>query len=214
MAHPFPRLRWFAILWLLIYLPSYAAAYGVMNFLFLCNLGVMVTALGLIAGNHLLVSSQAVAAPIIGIAWTLDAGWRLFTGDFLFGGTAYMWEAKYPLFTRLLSTYHIFWPLLLLFCVRRQGYDRRGWPLQTAIFAAGVMIARLATPVEENVNFAFKDPFLGQQLGPAPLHLLLVVLAMGGIAYGATHGLLARFCPEPVVARAGSAGGGASPDSR
>ena len=64
MSHPFPRLRILALIWLLIYLPSYTAAYGVMNFLFLCNLGVMVTALGLIVGNHLLVSSQAVAAPV------------------------------------------------------------------------------------------------------------------------------------------------------
>lgn len=201
MSHPFPKLRWLALLWLAIYVPAYALAYPLINFLFLCNLGIVVTAVGLIAGNRLLVSSQAVAAPVIGLAWGLDAGWKVLTGKFLFGGTAYMWEDKYPLFTRLLSTYHLFWPLLLIFCVRRAGYDRRGWLLQTGIFAAGVTVARLATPVEENVNFAFKDPFLGEQLGPPLVHLAVVVLAMGCIAYGATHGLLARYCPEPVPQR-------------
>ncbi len=202
MSHPFPKLRWFALLWLLIYVPSYALAYPLINFLFLCNLGVLLTAIGLLVGNRLLVSSQAVAAPVIGIAWTLDAGWRLFTGNFLFGGTAYMWEEQYPLFTRLLSTYHIFWPLLLLVCVCRSGYDRRGWPLQIAIAAGGFLVARLATPPEENVNFAFKDPFLGQQLGPPLVHILLLVAVLGLVAYGATHGLLARFCPHPVKAPA------------
>ena len=42
--HLFPRLRWLGLAWLVIYLPSYAAAYGFTNFLFLCNLGVMLTA--------------------------------------------------------------------------------------------------------------------------------------------------------------------------
>lgn len=196
-SHPFPRLRWVALAWLAVYVPAYLGAYPLINFLFLCNLGVLLTALGLVAGNRLLVSSQAVAAPVIGIVWTLDVLWRLATGNFLFGGTAYMWDPQYPLFTRLLSTYHVFWPILVIYCVCRQGYDRRGWPLQTAIFAAGVTIARIATPAAENVNFAFKDPFLGRQLGPPLVHLAIVVAIMGGIAYGITHALLRRSGPEP-----------------
>lgn len=198
-SHPFLRLRWLALAWLAVYLPSYLATYPLINFLFLCNLGVMLTAIGLLAGNRLLVSSQAVAAPVVGLVWTADVAWRLATGDFLFGATAYMWEAKYPFFTRLLSTYHVFWPLLVVYCVRRAGYDRRGWPLQTAIAAAGVTIARLATPAEENVNFAFADPFLGRQLGPPLVHVLVVIAIMGGLVYGATHWLLSRYCPEPAA---------------
>ncbi len=196
-SHPFPRLRWVALAWLAVYVPAYLYAYPLINFLFLCNLGVLLTALGLIAGNRLLVSSQAVAAPVIGIAWTLDVLWRLATGNFLFGGTAYMWDPQYPLFTRMLSTYHIFWPILLIYCVSRLGYDRRGWPLQTAIFAAGVTISRIATPAVENVNFAFKDPFLGRPLGPPVVHLAVVVAIMGGVAYGVTHAFLKRLGPEP-----------------
>lgn len=197
-SHPFPQLRWVAIAWLVVYLPAYAIAYPLINFLFLCNLGVMLTALGLLAGSQLLVSSQAVAAPVIGIVWTLDVGWRLMTGKFLFGATAYMWDPQYPLFTRILSTYHVFWPILVLYCVLREGYHRHGWPLQTAIAAAGVTVARVATPAAENVNFAFKDPFLGRQLGPPALHLALVVVILGGLAYGITHALLVRFCPRPA----------------
>ena len=79
----FPRLRWLGVLWLVVYLPAYAQAWGAANFLFLCNIGVILTALGLILRNRLLVSSQAVAAPVIALVWLLDAGSRLATGDFL-----------------------------------------------------------------------------------------------------------------------------------
>lgn len=190
--HPFPALRWLAVVWLAVYLPSYSAAYGLWNFLFLCNVGVILTAVALIAGSRLLLSSQAVGAPLIGIAWALDAGWRLATGSFLFGATAYMWDPHNPLFARLLSLYHVVWPILLVLCIRKAGYDRRGWPLQVAIAALGVLAARWLTAPEDNVNFAFRDPFAGVQIGPAPVHILIVLAALGLVAYGSTHLILNR----------------------
>lgn len=196
-AHPYPRLRWLGVAWLTVYLPAYTLAYGLTNFLFLCNLGVMITAGALWSGSRLWISSQAVAAPTIGCAWALDAGWRLASGDFLYGGTAYMWDPQYPLFTRLLSLYHLGWPLLVVACVARHGYDRRGWALQTALAALAIVVSRLATPSADNVNFAHRDPFWGAQLGPPALHVALVVAALGGVAYGATHWILAqRFAVE------------------
>lgn len=195
--HPFPALRWLAVVWLAVYLPSYSVAYGFWNFLFLCNLGIAVTAAALIAGSRLLVSSQAIAAPVIGIAWTLDVGWRLVTGDFLFGGTAYMWDPQYPLFTRLLSLYHVAWPILVVACVRRVGYDRRGWPLQTAIAAAGIVGARWLTSPAENVNFAYRDPLFGVQIGPAAVHVAVVLAVLAGIGYGLTHAILSRAFGNP-----------------
>ncbi|MEO7975220.1 MAG: hypothetical protein ABIU84_16690, partial [Thermoanaerobaculia bacterium] len=71
--HHFPRLRWLGLAWLAVYLPTYAISYGFTNFLFLCNLGVILTAAALFLENRLVLSSQAVAAPVIGLAWALDA---------------------------------------------------------------------------------------------------------------------------------------------
>lgn len=185
------------MVWLAVYLPTYIQAYPLTNFLFLCNLGVTLTAIGLLVGSRLLVSSQAIAAPIIGLAWSLDAGWKVFTGDFLYGGTAYMWDPQYPLLARLLSLYHLAWPLLVLWCLSRAGYDRRGWPLQAAIASTGILLSRALTPASENVNFAFRDPFVGVQIGPAPLHLAVVLLAFTGMVYGLTHVLLTRAFARP-----------------
>ena len=157
----------------------------------------MLTAVGLFAGDRLLLSSQALAAPAIGIAWSLDAGWRLTTGAHLFGGTEYMWDPRYPLFTRLLSLYHVAWPILVVWCVRRVGYDRRAWPLQSGIAAAAILAARALTPPAENVNFAFREPFFGHAFAPPALHLAIVWAALAVVAYGATHALLTRFAPGP-----------------
>lgn len=201
-AHPFPRLRWVALVWLAIYLPSYAAAYGLANFLFLCNLGVLLTAVALVDGSRLLLASQAIAAPVIGIAWGLDAGWRVVTGAHLYGGTEYMWDPQYPLFTRMLSLYHVVWPVLVIYAVAKVGYDRRGWRLQAAIALAAMAVARLLTPPADNVNFAYRDPIFGLDLGPGPIHVMLSWLVLAGVAYGATHALLARALPA-APARAG-----------
>lgn len=193
-------LRWFAALWLLTYVPAYAWAYGWMNFIFLCNVGVIVTAFALIAGNRLLLSSQAIAAPVIAVSWALDAGWKLVTGDYLFGGTAYMWNGQLPLYARLLSLYHLAWPVLLYYAMRRLGYDRRGWALQAVIAALLMLVARLFSPAAANINFAFAAPFFDRPLGPAPLHLLLSWLILAGAGYGLTHALCCRLFPSQVAA--------------
>lgn len=195
----FPRLRWLGVLWLAVYVPVYADAYGMANFLFLCNIGVILTAVGLIARSRLLVSSQAIAAPVIALAWALDAAWKLATGDFLFGATSYMWDPVNPLFARLLSLYHLGWPLLLAWVLRRTGYDPRGWPLQAGIAALAMLAGRFLAPAVENVNFAWQDPFFGRQLGPPALHLLICWAGLAGIAYGATHWALKRVLRDGSV---------------
>jgi hypothetical protein len=193
--HPFPRLRWLALAWLCVYLPAYTLAYGPANFLFLCNLGVMLTCLGIWRGSALLLSSQAVAAMAICAAWWLDAGARLLSGRHLVGVTAYMWDPQYPLFTRTLSLYHVAWPILLVACLRRVGYDPRGYLLQGALAVVFVLLSRLAGPAA-NINFAFTDPLFHRSLGPAPAHLALTILALVGVIYGVTHLVLKAFLPR------------------
>ncbi|MEO7794031.1 MAG: hypothetical protein ABIV06_04600 [Thermoanaerobaculia bacterium] len=185
--HPFPRLRWLGLAWLAVYVPVYATAYGLTNFLFLCNLGVILTAAALFLENRLVLSSQAVAAPVIGLAWALDAGWRLLSGHHLFGGTEYMWDPQYPLPARLLSLYHLVWPVLVVVLVRRIGYDRRAWALQSGIAAGVIVVCRLWTDPAANINFAFVAPIFGRAFTPAALHIAIVLGGLAGVAYGLTH---------------------------
>jgi hypothetical protein len=191
----FPRLRWVAVLWLLVWVPSYALVNGWRNFLQLCDVGVFVTCLGLWLGDARLLSSQAVGTLVINALWVADAGARLLAGRHLIGGTEYLWDGGRPLFVRLLSLFHVAITPLLLWTLRRCGYDRRGLPLMIAIAAVMLLAARLVGDPAGNMNFAFRDPFLHRSLGPAPLHLLITLTAVSAGAFWPTHRLLARWLP-------------------
>lgn len=196
--HPLPRLRWLAPAWLAVYLPAYTAAYGLLNFAFLCNVGVILTAVGLWRGSALLLSSQAVAALAVCLVWAADAGSRLLTGTYLMGGTAYLWDPQYPLFTRLLSLYHVGWPVVLVVALRRTGYDRRGLALQAGFAVVAIALSRLTSPTL-NINFAHTDPFFHGALGPPALHVAITVAALVAGAYWPTHVLLRRLLPPTAA---------------
>jgi hypothetical protein len=206
-SHPFPRLRWLAPLWLAVYLPAYALAYGWVNFLFLCNVGVVLTALGLWLGHRLLLSAAAVGALFVGFVWVLDSGGRLLLGEHPLGVTAYMWDPQFPLFTRLLSLYHVGWPLLLLALLAKIGYDRRGWALQGALALPLVVAGRFLGTPEENINYAFTDPIWGVQLGPPAVHLATIAAATIALVFGLSHRLLVALrggVPDTLSPRPGS----------
>jgi hypothetical protein len=180
-----------------VYVPSYASAYGFANFLFLCNLAVILVAVGIWTCSRLLLSSQAVGTLLVGAVWTLDVASRLLTGSHLIGGTEYMWDPQWPLFTRLLSLYHVILPVLLVVVLRRIGYDRRGYLLQSAIAIVGVVVGRFFGPVA-NINDAFVDPILKKTWGGPVTHIAVVAGALVLVAYPLTHLLLARLCPSPA----------------
>ncbi len=190
-AHPWPAWRFVGLVWLAVFVPLYADAYGLLNFAFLCNLGIVITALALWRGSVLLLSSQAVAAPVIGLVWSADVSARLVLGRHLFGGTAYMWDPQFPLFTRLLSCYHALWAPLVFWLLRRTGYDRRGWALQSALALAAIALGRVAERAA-NVNFAHADPFFKRDWGGPLPHVLFITFVLAGPVYGLTHALLVR----------------------
>jgi hypothetical protein len=191
--HAFPLpLRVAALAWLALFIAAYGRTYGAANFLHLCDVAVIVTCIGLWRGSALLLSSQALSSLVVDVAWDLDLVWRFFTGGHLVGGTEYMWDARYPLAVRLMSLFHVVWPPLLLWALRRAGYDRRALPLQAAIAAVLFVASRLVLP-EANINFAHRDPFLGRSWGPAPVHLFLTWAVLVGAVYWPTHRLLARL---------------------
>ena len=200
-ATTFPVLRWFSLAWMVVWLPAYFRVWGWPNLLHLCDICVILSFLGIWSANSLLLSSQAVAALVAGLLWALDVGWRLSTGRFLVGGTAYMWDAHYPLWVRLLSTFHIGLPLVLLWTLRRVGYDRRALALQTAI-AAVLLIAGRFLPADLNINYAYRDPVWHRSWGIAPVHLAVIFIPLVVAIYWPTHLLLGWIYQNPVARNA------------
>jgi hypothetical protein len=196
MAASFPRLRWIALAWLMVWVPIYWHYWGGQTFLLLCDVSVVLGCLGLVSGDPLLISTQAVATPMVGMFWVTDLGWRLFLGRHLMGGTEYMWDARFPLWTRLASFFHVALPFVLIWALRRVGYDRRAWLAQSAIAAALLAASRLTDPAR-NLNFAFRDPLFHRSLGPAPVHLTVIFVVLVVVLYGPVHLALTRSFPAP-----------------
>jgi hypothetical protein len=196
-AHPIPlTVRVAAGLWLAVWLPVYAVRYGWANFLHLSDIAVALTVIGLWTASPLLISSQAVGVLFGELVWTADVAWRQFTGHHLIGGTEYLWDARFPLWLRLMTLYHLALPVVLLWGLARLGYDRRAPWLQTAIAALAIVVSRWTDPAQ-NINFAFRDPFLHRAWGPAPVHLAAMLLGLIVMGILPTHYLLSRFFARP-----------------
>jgi hypothetical protein len=194
-----PWIRWSCAAWLLLWIPAYWRTWGPANFLHLCDLAVILTCVGLWRGSALLLSSQAVSSLVGDSLWIVDAAWNLLAGKHLFGGTEYLWDAHFPAWVRALSLFHLLLPLLLLCCLRKVGYDRRGFFLQSAIAAALLVASRFTDPAK-NINFAFVDPLFHHAWNPAPLHLAIIFAGFVVLAYLPAHFLLLRFFCTPAPA--------------
>jgi hypothetical protein len=188
--NPFPAwVRFASLAWLIAWAITYDIYWGAWSFLYLCDLAVILTCIGLFTGNVLLISSQAVSSVLIDSFWALDVLFRLVTHRHIIGGTEYLFDAHYPLWVRGMSLFHIALPPILLAAVRRTGYDPRGFRLQAFIAAVAIFFSRFAGP-SKNINFAFTGPMVNKPWGPAPLHLAFMVAGVIIVIYWPTHRLL------------------------
>jgi hypothetical protein len=154
-----------------------------------------------------LLSSQAVSVIVIDGLWALDAGARLVTGRHLIGGTEYMWDVRYPLAVRLMSLFHAVWPFLLVWSLRRVGYDRRGLYVQIGVAALIFVLSRLVGDPVRNHNYVFRDPFFGETWGPAPGHLALMFVVLVVAVYLPTDWVLRCWWRKRSAANPASPGG-------
>lgn len=194
-TRPFAIARWIALIWVFVWFPLYVWFWGWQNMMHLCDVSVVVACLGLWFRSSLLVSSQALLSPIVGVLWTLDVSWRMVSGHHLIGGTEYMWDTHYALWLRLLSCFHIGLPIVLLWALLVLGYDHRALPLQTAITGAVLIFSRFLPPAL-NMNYVFQDPLLHRAWGPAPSHLLVILAGCIAFFFWPTHLVFLRAFPQ------------------
>jgi hypothetical protein len=195
----FPRLRWAALAFLLLWTVSYARTWGLRNFLHLCDVTVFLTVAGLWRGSALLLSSQAVISFVVNVLWVLDVVARLTIGRHLIGGTEYMFDAQFPLFVRLLSLFHLGLPALHLWAIKHTGYDRRALVFGTALVGAIFFASWLISDPTENMNFVYREPFGRRALGPPLVHLLISWVGFSALVFVPTHLALCRlFGARPV----------------
>src|ERR1700751_4363148 len=118
-------------IWLLVWAPVYWRQYGAQNFLYFCDVGNFLIAIGLWCESRLILSWQGVGLLVFQTLYAIDLIAALLFRHHIIGGTEYMFDPKISLFVRLLGLYHLVVPPLLLCTVNRLGYDPAALRWQT-----------------------------------------------------------------------------------
>jgi hypothetical protein len=171
--------------------------YGPLNFLWFCNIALLLTMVALWRESSFVASMQLVAVLLGSVVWLADFLTRLLAGVFLVRWTHYMFREDIPLYIRGLSLYHGFLWLLLLWAVARLGYNRRAWLAQCLLCWVLLPICYFFTDPARGLNGAFgpggPEP---QKWVPPGVWLALVMIAYPLFVFLPTHLLLCRFLPE------------------
>ena len=195
---------------LAVLLPVYLHTYGPTNFLWFCDAALILTVAGMWLESPLLISMCAVGILLPQCLWLVDFGVNLLGFHFL-NLTSYMFDPHLALFTRGLSLFHGWLPLLLVWLLFRLGYDKRALPAWT-IFAAGLVFAcyfftppagaHLANPnVPININYlyGFNDQ-QPQHWVNQNLYVILWPGALWFVFYLPTHLILRKIIAAPSSA--------------
>jgi hypothetical protein len=172
--------------WLIVWVPVYWQQYGLQNFLYFCDLGNFLIAIGLWRESSLIFSWQATGLLVFQSLFTVDLIGAVFTGRHVVGGTQFMFDTRVPLVVRLLSLYHVVVPPLLLWGVWRLGYDKRGWKYQTLLTWIVVPISYFWRP-QVDVNWARGLFSREQHVVPGFLYLTTYLIVVPLVIYWPTH---------------------------
>jgi hypothetical protein len=173
----------------------YWVKYGPSNFLWFSDIALFVTVPALWLESGLLASMMALSILLLDVAWNVDFFGRLVTGRSLFGLSSYMFTATVPLPVRLLSLFHIWFPLLLLWMVHRLGYDERALLTQTVLAWVVLPVTYWVTDPSENINWVRGLRGEPQKRMPGWLYLALLMVVIPLLVYLPMHLVLKKLMP-------------------
>ena len=128
-----------------VLVPVYLRNYKPSNFLYFCDVALIITLVGIWIESPFLVSMCAVGIIASQTLWVIDFLSNLI-GHPLTGLTDYMFKVDHSLFLRGLSLFHGWLPFLLVYLVWRLGYDWRALPAWTVVAWALLLISFFLMP--------------------------------------------------------------------
>ena len=195
-----------------VLIPVYWSNYGPTNFLYFCDVALLLTLAGVWLENRLLISMSAVGIVAPQALWVIDFAAKL-TGHKFLGMTDYMFDPHRSLFLRGLSLFHGWLPFLLIALVAKLGYDRRALPAWTAVAwtlclisffflpPAGAHLADPKTPTNIDYVFGLNDA-KRQTWMSAGAFLLTLMAALPALFFVPTHFALCRIFRKTQVPQA------------
>jgi hypothetical protein len=187
-----------------VLVPVYWHNYGPTNFLYFCDVALILTLIAIWPENALLISACTVGILVPQAVWVADFLVRT-TGTSLTGMTDYMFGADRSLFLRALSLFHGWLPFLLIYLVWRIGYDRRAFWTWTALAWVLLIVCFFfmppptanpgLTPVNINYVWGLRDT-AAQTWVPAYVWFAALLIGLPLLAFAPTHFVLARVMPK------------------
>jgi hypothetical protein len=176
-----------------VLVPVYWIHYGPGNFLWFSDIALFVTAAALWLESSLLTSMMALSVLVLESVWIIDFIIGLISGSSVIGLSAYMFDSKISLPIRALSLFHIILPLVLVWLLYRLRYDTRALIAQTLLAWVVLPVSYFLTKPSENVNWVYGPGGEPQKWMPAPLYLVLLMLAFPLVLYLPTHFVLKKI---------------------
>jgi hypothetical protein len=186
-----------------VLVPVYWYYYGPTNFLYFCDVALILTLIGIWRENALLISMCAAGIVLPQTVWVIDFVGQTF-GVSLLGMTAYMFQDT-SLFLRGLSLFHGWIPFLLVYLVSRLGYDRRGFLAWTAVASTLILICYFFMPPPNpnpgltpvNINYVWGPSDYAAQTWVSPtVWVIGLLIGMPLLLYAPVHLVLARVMPK------------------
>jgi len=184
-----------------VLVPVYLYYYGPTNFLYFCDLALILTLVGIWSGSALLISMCAVGILALQFLWAADFLINL-AGISLTGVTDYMFEAHRSPFLRGLSLFHAWLPFLVAYLTWTLGYDRRGFWAWTALSCVVLPICYFLLPPSQpdpglmpvNINYVFgPSDYVAQSWVPPHVWFAGLMIGLPLLVYLPTHLLLLRL---------------------
>jgi hypothetical protein len=195
---------WLKIGWTVfvaVWAPLYWRQWGPTTFLWFCDVANILILVGLWRESSLILSWQAVSVLLFQIAYSVDVLGRAVLGRHLIGGTEWVFnDASIPPLIKTISVaMHVAAPPVLLWSLRRLGYDRRGLIFQIATAGVLLPICWFVSDPATNLNWVYK-PFNKPQVWMAPvLYLLVCILGYAVLVFLPSHLLLLRFLGKSKI---------------
>jgi hypothetical protein len=187
-----------------ILVPVYLRYYGPTNFLYFCDVALILTLVGVWLEIPLLISMCAVGILAPQALWVVDFVIRMLGITFT-GMTDYMFQADRSLFLRGLSLFHGWLPFLLVYLVWTLGYDRRAFLAWTVLAWVLILICFFFMPPAQpdpgltpvNINYVWGTNDNEPQHWVSPgVWVMGLVVGLPILLFAPVHFLLLRFAPQ------------------
>ncbi len=200
--HPYPSRRlplWLKVIYtafVAVLVPFYWVTYGPTNFLYFCDVALLMTVAAVWLESALLASAALVGIFLPQMLWVVDFLGAA-VGHPITHMTDYMFDARLSLFARFLSFFHFWLPFFLLGLVWRLGYDRRALPVWTVLAWGLLLVCYFFMPAPPapadnpnlpvNINYVYGFAEAGQTWIDPNLYFVLLLIAMPLVIFLPSH---------------------------